>query len=229
LPPQDFAYDKEPEVSWMADHFELWIEGQKRPFEQDYKVFAPDKKKDFKDLLKKHGIPYQYPNDAGLKIEALDEKQKGELLRLNLIKQFGERYEPNWVYQKLLYWKMKFPARKKVNVKHSYNPQMGASVSGHSFFKEACVDGPTQKGIEKMLKKSGQPAGVRWVDYILTTAKTWDGPIKDFKLILKKEEFKKDQIVSTCFPGVQKVSDKQFEAQRSNFAPDKELSIFYFR
>lgn len=66
-----------------------------------------------------------------------------------------------------------------------------------------------------------------WVSYILTTANTWQTPIKDFELIIQGE---KDDLVSFCWDGpVEKTGDAQLRARKTDFVPATDLKVYFFR
>jgi hypothetical protein len=71
----------------------------------------------------------------------------------------------------------------------------------------------------------------RWIDFILTTANTWQRPIEDFTLIVERPPVtKNDQtLVSFCSPGaVEKLDGDHFQMHLTNFVPKAELHIGYF-
>lgn len=73
--------------------------------------------------------------------------------------------------------------------------------------------------------------GVVWVEYILSTANFWKGPIKDFTLIVERPtaEGGPKYFVSFCWDGpVRRIDENHFEAHVSNFVPRKELHVGFF-
>jgi len=75
---------------------------------------------------------------------------------------------------------------------------------------------------------------LQWVDFILTTANTWQRPIEDFTLIVERPQseeggFRSD--VSFCSPAngrVEKLDADHFQVHLTNFVPASELHIGYF-
>lgn len=63
------------------------------------------------------------------------------------------------------------------------------------------------------------------VPYILTTANNWAGPIKNFKLRIKKD--KPSTLVSLCWDGLKKVSDLEFHGERKTFLPKSDLNVLF--
>ena len=75
--------------------------------------------------------------------------------------------------------------------------------------------------------------GVEWVEYILSTANSWKGPIKDFTLLVERPTAEggggPNYFVSFCWNGpVRRVDENHFEAHVTNFVPRKELHVGFF-
>lgn len=130
-------------------------------------------------------------------------------------------------------WQQYFPAKKTVRIQHSYSPSLSSSVplapSGIIEWnkKHACINKPTQAAI-KQLGKYNQYGVINWAElsYILKTGNNWQGPIKDFHLVLKKDSPK--DIISLCFKEkLKKTSPTTFEFKKKNFRPTQDLLILY--
>jgi hypothetical protein len=72
-----------------------------------------------------------------------------------------------------------------------------------------------------------------WVDFILTTANTWQRPIEDFTLIVERPhtEPSSKTLVSFCSPAngmVEKLDADHFQVRLINFVPTAELHIGFF-
>jgi hypothetical protein len=155
----------------------------------------------------------------------------------------------NWQIKETAYWDQTFPAGKEIEVVHEYKPFVGEEeYNSYNFTNsqliseegvEACFDDNTLKAIKNNRYKLSfdpdypdepityLPVTLRQVEYILGTGRNWQGPIKSFKLILKKES--PDDIVSLCFPGKQiKTSPTTIEFSQSNFVPQDKLIIFFY-
>ena len=160
-------------------------------------------------------------------------------------------FRPLWAVEMKFFWEQVFPPHKTVHVQHKYQASRSYSqlcfatdemsegkvhqLAGGETKKvedEFCVDSQTRSGINKLIqaarkKQASKPAVDHFcgsVKYILTSAKTWFGPIKNFHLILDKP---KNSIVSTCFPDIKKVNATRFEAHLKNFVPDRELDVLF--
>ena len=153
-----------------------------------------------------------------------------------------------WQTQVLYYWKQRFPAHKTLVVQHRYAPATGIEDMFPSdtdwrkhLTQEECVESKIWKALDKkwaVLEKEEQAlkeknpqslilqmAHGKQVDYILTSANSWKGPIRHFRLTLKKRP---DEILSTCFEGLKKKSSTEFVFETTNFTPTRELSFYLF-
>jgi hypothetical protein len=63
----------------------------------------------------------------------------------------------------------------------------------------------------------------RRIQYILTTANNWSGPIRSFRLSVIPDS--PTDIVATCVPGLKRAGPARYELLRSNFRPDRELEV----
>lgn len=114
-----------------------------------------------------------------------------------------------------------------------------------------CVDSSLARKIKEAeslewkarVEKNGAPpspiqvddlnVNVLWVEYILSTANSWKGPIKDFTLLVERPvpegEGKRQSFVSFCWDSpVRRVDENHFEAHVTNFVPRKELNVGFF-
>ena len=141
---------------------------------------------------------------------------------------------PMWTVRVQFYWTQRFPARSAVEVRHSYSPIVGGSYitpnnDGASELKPYCGGADALEKIKKLkalhpAKNSESPALLeRRIQYILTTANNWSGPIRNFRLSVIPDA--PDDIVVTCLPGLKPISPARYELVRSNFRPDKELDV----
>jgi hypothetical protein len=61
------------------------------------------------------------------------------------------------------------------------------------------------------------------IEYVLKTGANWAGPIGDFTLTVDKG--KRDNLVSFCANGVEKIPPTQFRVHYKNFTPTADLAI----
>ncbi len=94
---------------------------------------------------------------------------------------------------------------------------------------EVCMDAAFKAGVRRRLAKVGEYAtgtGTQ-LDYILTTANTWRGPIGQFHLTVDKEST--ESIVSLCRDGIHKTGPTTFEWSAQDWTPQRDLSLLFFR
>ncbi len=74
------------------------------------------------------------------------------------------------------------------------------------------------------LKDDGEIALLeRRIDFILTTANNWKGPIQHFRLSVQCDS--PDDIVLTCMPGLKRVGPTSYEFSRSDFHPQSDMKL----
>ncbi len=163
-------------------------------------------------------------------LRALPQAKRDEAVRLGL-------YDPDqggvWVLKTTYHWLQTFPAGRPIVVEHAYRPSVGATVAtsvGTEYANEIkdkyCVDKALTDTVIRAAKadKDGNAPWVdRWIDYVLVTGGNWKKPIGDFRLVVDKGSPK--NLVSFCGSGVKKISPTQFEMRRTNWRPEKDLSI----
>jgi hypothetical protein len=143
--------------------------------------------------------------------------------------------QPAWTFQTLYYWQQSFPAGADTVIEHSYRP-----VAGAQFFGREAIDairGGEDRGFaqfcpgEELLAKAEQRIGddglmiARNVDYILTTANNWSGPIGLFHLTIVKGA--PDHLASACIEGLTKTGPVTLEATMTDFSPAEELKVLF--
>jgi len=142
---------------------------------------------------------------------------------------------PYWQSRIQFYWTQRFPAGQTVSVRHTYRPVVGGSViyrldDGATSVQPYCggADALDQIKRQKQLRApaddNDRPVlAERQVEYILTTANNWSGPIRSFHLTVDSDS--PDDTVFTCMPGLKRVAPTRYELVRSNFRPDRELQL----
>jgi hypothetical protein len=166
---------------------------------------------------------------------------------------------PQWSVSKIYYWEQDFPARQVVHIRHEYTPVAGAAEipveyfnrgvrtrkeptepadpqgSGYAkgiseFIRDGCVDSTVEKKLSSR-NKSGL-VFVDYVKYILTSANTWNTPIRDFELeIDQTSPWGGDPVqASFCWDGpVRRADANHFVANSTNFTPTREFVVYFFR
>jgi hypothetical protein len=240
---------------WSSDlEFRTLVDG--KPVKLDMRevvtlIGKPDGK-DVSARLKALGWPIEHGSDYEFEhsLQNLPDAQKASLVAEGLLhKDESSQYvRPNWQLVTYVTRKQIFPAGKTLSVEHSYKPILGSSVAGMllkqyrkdspDYLKAYCVDKNFLKGFdakmavqERAAKKKGEENSYiyveEWLSYVLKSGANWQGPIKDFRLIVDKGS--SSNMVSFCMDGVKKISPTQFEIRKTNFEPAKDLDILIVR
>ncbi|MGO9416099.1 MAG: DUF4424 family protein [Syntrophobacteraceae bacterium] len=196
-----------------------------------------------KDLLKKYGIEKKSSGDSNenssetgkYQVERLPKEAQA---RLKAAGALDAALAPNWSVSITYHWKQTFPAGKVVRVRHEYDAIPGFSLDSDlsrylSTLEKGCFNTELKRGLQAAQKaapasNSGGEVLVQseWVKYILTTAKTWKMPIRDFELVVEAPE---GDFVSFCWNGkTEKLSNNRFRATAKDFVPNRELLIYFF-
>ncbi|SET16262.1 DUF4424 family protein [Thorsellia anophelis] len=136
-------------------------------------------------------------------------------------------------------WTQTFPAGELIHIKHQYEPSytsgvprsVGEILKSFSYDNDNfnfCLESDKQIELDSKLDKDHQGYEYAIVDYILTTANNWDGPIKHFNLIIDKSN--KDSLVFLCFDGkLKRETPTQFSFNAIDFIPKEDLSILFLK
>jgi len=192
-------------------------------------------------LLTSLGIPLAPQMPATSKaLERLPKAEQARLLKLGLAASMdfgaGQReMQATWTLKTIYYWRQKFPAGRVVQVEHRYTPSVGAAIQGEEplgfgassqdrqMAHKYCID-PVLKAAVEGARRGGKPfTEERYIDYVLSTGANWESPIGRFRLVVDKG--RPDALVSFCMDGVKKIGPTRFEVLKTNFKPDRDLSI----
>ena len=212
--------------------FKTYVDGQPVKVQRQQKAMAGDK--DVTGWLRTRKLSLS-PNDVDFsKLSAADHK--------NARRQgiFDDKKNPAWVMQTAYYWQQKFPAGATLNVEHVYKPSTGSTVVSQidetmkhtkgelaatamgDSYEIYCVDQSLRDTVKRHAQDD-QYYGEIWIDYILTTGANWKEPIADFRLVVDKGTPK--NLVSFCGDDIKKISPTQFEMRKTNWRPEKDLSV----
>lgn len=185
--------------------------------------------------------PFMPGKDGVPKVPGLTDSQKQTLRQgslLNKVGPSGEQDYPTWLADVSYLWELAFNDRKQVEVSHQYVPftsgGSGSIVDDEDTMRnDYCADDQLVEAWKKLRstltppeKLFSEAVPARRVEYILTTANSWGGPIGDFTLRLKKG--KPSEVVMLCFPGkVRKVDPLTLEIRLKNFKPLNELRVLF--
>lgn len=198
--------------------------------------------KEVTTLLQEFGIPLSlHLEEVSASLTRLDKPAQQRLKELGLVELFsGEPPTPLWSIVLRYHWPQRFPAGQDMLIEHSYDPappggifiwpaeDKGLDPYQQELVRDYCIDAPTRKGIVKRLHSPGrgEMAGngmAVFLNYVLTTANTWYGPIGKFHLTIDKG--KPDNILSLCIDGLRKTAPTRFEVVREDFTPKNDLRL----
>jgi hypothetical protein len=228
------------------EEFKVWIDD--KPIKIEKEVRAYMKGREVTSELRRAGISIEdfggfVPDQNDNDIMQLKPDIRNKLVSIGALKASNKNdgawdYWPEWEAHISYHWSQEFPPGAIVHIKHEYPPVIGyRPIQIQSFkkeFKDTCINAIAFNEAKKRVAKSMEKTpgmnnyfGASWVSYILTTANTWQTPIKDFELIVQGE---KDELASFCWEGtIEKTGDAQYKAHKKDFVPDKDLKIYFLK
>jgi Domain of unknown function (DUF4424) len=143
-----------------------------------------------------------------------------------------------WDTQIQYYWHQRFPAGSSVTVLHTYKPVVGGSYiawndDGERSVKPYCGNSATLERIAKLKARSPKRADnnaallEREIQFILTTANSWSGPIRHFHLSVLLDH--PDDIFVACTPGLKRTSPTRYDLYLSDFHPKSDLNFLFLQ
>jgi len=225
------VYKNEPAFT----NFSVEVNGRPVRFESEIKALV--KGTDVTEVLQKHKIPIRDFEAAMVRIGQLDEETRNALAASGVIGLFGA-HDPAWSVHMLYHWEQTFPANSLTRIKHSYKPDKGyryvyfyqsstpsSLLSGDSFYRIPCLDKSAENWLQGQKPSSSDSTTtvfIEWVRYILITANTWQGPIKDFTLTVQSPS---SGVVIPCTDEID--TPHHFKVHRKNYRPEKDLIVFF--
>ncbi len=176
-------------------------------------------------------------------LAGFDTRTQKRLQQLGLVELYpGQPPIPRWSIIIRYHWPQRFPAGKDTLIEHSYDPAPPGGIFTwpaqekelypyqQELIRDYCIDLPTRRGIVKRLHPPGrgEMAGTGmavYLNYVLTTANTWHGPIGTFHLTIDKGA--ENRILSLCMVGIKKIGSTRFEVVRQNYRPTKDLRLLF--
>ena len=221
--------------------FKVWIDGKPIKVEKEVRAYAG--RREVTEDLHRAKITIEnfgdFEPDVDNEIARLKPDVRIALAKVGAIKARKEDpllYWPEWNVDIKYHWRQEFPPGIAVHIKHEYRPVIGfGQIQLHKKeIKDICIDTNTYDELRRRGIRSfpDDPIGanllnVEWVSYILTTANTWQKPIKEFELIVQSE---KNRLAAFCWDGgVNKPDTTQFRAYKTDFIPTKDLEIYFFQ
>jgi hypothetical protein len=215
--------------------FNVVVDGKKVTPDVEIRAFTD--KGEITPLLRSLGLPPSVldPNMTAA-VNKLDKKDRSRMESDGLFDCSLTKDGKCWAYWRSrvqFYWTQRFPAGSSVEVQHTYRPIVGggsiyANDTGETSVKPYCGGEDALRQIErqKAVHRGGpdKPAlSERTIDYVLTTANNWAGPIREFRLSVVSD--KPDDIVVSCMPGFKRTAPTRYELVRSDFRPDRDLRL----
>ncbi len=232
---------------WKAIDFQTKVQGTAVPLQ--YRDVVTADGKDITRRVQELGWPVQYwlDHDFQKKLQQVPKPELQTLLAEGLLKQsaHGTNVYADWKVTTHVTREQLFPANQTITVEHSYKPITGGTNGGNMsagarknpedgfnwFQKTFCIDDNFIAGFDQTYNARGEDKREQYLelflDYRLSPGANWKGPIKKFRLVVDKGE--PANMVSFCMDDVQKISPTQFEVTKTNFEPEKDLSILIVR
>lgn len=200
--------------------------------------------------LTAHGVPLALQMDGAIaRLDALPRAAQDEAVALGLAvpdeydagRGWEKHLNPAWILRTTFHWEQTFPAGAEVVVEHRYRPAVGGTVGtmigspgymadaeGAAQRARYCMDAPFLAAVAKARGSLDYaPFTETWIAYILRTGGNWARPIGDFRLVIDKGA--PENLVSFCASGVKKIGPTLFEVRKTNWRPDRDLSILILK
>jgi len=219
-------------------HFKVEVDG--RPVSPHTEVRAFKNGHDITSRLRSIGLPLSvYDSSCSTAIRKLAPNVREQLAKEEIIvdeedsrNNISEHW-PWWQTRVQYFWSQRFPAHSSITIRHTYRPVVGGGYFyegvGRARDKEYCGDpSRVQQQLDRVRKNHPKKKDEiefyeRQIQYILTTANTWQGPIKNFHLTVTTDH-SYDVLVS-CEKDLKQTAATRYEALRMNFHPNHELDL----
>jgi hypothetical protein len=223
--------------------FKAWIDGKPIKIEKEVRAFVNEN--EVTEDLQRADIKIETFGDFDPHYDNQIMSLKGEI-RDRLVKiraleapdgahKYGV-FWPLWTTKIQYHWRQIFPPGAVVRIKHEYRPVIGfRPVQLQKYkdeFKDSCIDNKTFEEVTQRVdnKMQQNPLGynyfaAHWVSYILTTANTWQTPIKDFDMTVQA---KNGKLITFCWDGpVEKMENERYRVHKTDFVPAKDLKVYF--
>jgi Domain of unknown function (DUF4424) len=206
--------------------------------------------RDVTAAVKASGLPMNWfvdePYDKA--VAALTDERRAALMKQGLLVAdplFEGNVVPAWDVATWFVREQVFPARSTIAVEHEYKPIAGGAVGGMLYpsarkenpqivaemRKTFCTDQAFFAGVDRKLgsvpKGKSMYYGETWVSYVLSPGANWNGPIRQFRLVVDKGD--PGSLVSFCMDGVKKISPTRFEVRKRDFTPKGDLRVLILK
>ena len=252
MPPQprglaarDMYYDNTE--NWSGFDFATHVDGRPLRLQQLDRAMIGDR--DVTDAIAERGWPMAWAHADELDpFSQLSEAEQEALVAEGWAVRdplFGNRVVPAWDQVTYFVREQGFEPNSTVSVRHEYVPMIGGSAGSvlypqyrrdadedsllSEYRAQYCVDDRFLAGVDKRVgatdgsEERQTYMAETWLSYVLSSGANWDGPIRDFRLVVDKGS--PDNLVSFCMDGVKKISPTQFEAVKTDFEPTRDLDV----
>lgn len=194
------------------------------------------------------GLAPWKPGGYDEQVKALPAAGLAALRRAGLIQPGEDDATPQWTLRTRYHWQQRFPAGATVRIRHRYRPFVGSALLGDvgaidgrtvvgrrvgpadpAAGDRYCLDAGTRRTVadaQRRAPKDAMAFGAAEIEYVLTTARNWRGPIGRFHLTLDKGA--PDNLISLCWDGLKKTGATTFESTVENFVPDRDIRLLIF-
>lgn len=230
--------------------FRLWIDDQ--PVQPSLERRAFHKGQDVTATVAAAGALVLTPWAPGAYddlAKTLDPAALARLRAAGLIQTGEDENTPQWRLRTRYFWRQTFPPGREVRVRHVYKPFVGSALLGRAAEVDGrkavgrlveetgapdggdryCLDAATRRAVAAVAArnpKDPMPFGAAEIEYIVTTARNWRGPIGRFHLTIDKGA--PENILSLCWSGLTKTGPTMFESTMTNFIPDRDIRLLVF-
>lgn len=245
LPPvQCDAFDRgvypsqfETTVDGAAIKTDVEVRAFARPLDNGRGVQGVDPGQEVTALLTRHGLP----PDCRLAVPGPPKFSKAtptylKAVSLGLAGPKDPGSDPYTIYYEShikYYWQQTFPAHSVIRITHAYRPAYGGGImlvpaayssyyDNFAVYREFFRQEKTLRGYKSDFSQS-RAFGYRVIDFILKSANSWAGPIKDFKLVLKNPPC----FMVTSLPGPLRMEGDDIVIELKDFTPASDLQVFY--
>ncbi|MBQ8843538.1 MAG: DUF4424 family protein [Elusimicrobiaceae bacterium] len=218
--------------------FKLWVNGKQKQYQTHWTITKNDK-----DITKEVAILFYRPEEVitdqelSKRIAILPEETRKSLEDNKIIawdwtldRDSGEIQSwimgehVAWQKQISYSWEQNFPAHKTVSVRHTYTPTAIYNSVGAPFSKCVYDKSDPYKSFAYIAENENTYSADHlqarnYLEYILTTANNWQGPIESFNLIVQSP-FKS----VGCFDGEAFYGEEYYAVNRQNYTPQWDLS-----
>ena len=204
--------------------------------------------KDVSAALRGASVPLLPVGPDQGRLAELPEITRKNLIDQGLLLQNGtddngrQLYIGAWTVKTAAVRRQTFPPNSPVAVEHRYRTSVGVSFdtvlrkglrdnSGvarevQRYREEYCI---TDSFLASLDKLSGNASGntahlqERRISYVMKTGANWAGPIKDFRLVVDKQQH--ERLMSFCGNGIKSISPTALEVRTKDFTPERDLKI----